>query len=105
MRTYRRSLRLPLCYWQRQNDTQFDRKENCNDLRGRSWEKPMSKSLTYRYVLLGKIDRTLNAIPNKVNWSVVGNANLSTGGKAIDVTDQVHPTIRICVAAAKRGWI
>lgn len=50
-----------------------------------------------------KSNRTLNTIPNQGELvQVVGNANLSTGGKAIDVTDQVHPSIRnMAVAAAK----
>ncbi len=59
---------------------------------------------TYRDVLLGKNRiRTLDTIPNQGELvQVVGDANLSTGGKAIDVTDQVHPTIKnMAVAAAK----
>ncbi|WHY98923.1 cyanophycin synthetase [Peribacillus simplex] len=80
-------------------------KENCNELRGEGHEKPMSKiPLTHTVTCyLEKSNRSLNTIPNQGELvQVVGNANLSTGGKAIDVTDQVHPTIKnMAVAASK----
>ncbi|RFU66551.1 cyanophycin synthetase [Peribacillus glennii] len=79
--------------------------ENKNPLRGDGHEKAMSKIPLNHTVscYLEKLDLTLDSIPDKGKIiQVVGNANLSTGGKAIDVTDQVHPTIRkIAVTAAK----
>jgi len=52
---------------------------------------------------LEKFGLTLDSIPQKGQIvQVVGNANLSTGGQAIDVTDEVHPTVReIAESAAK----
>ncbi|MFD4928232.1 cyanophycin synthetase [Peribacillus butanolivorans] len=80
-------------------------KENLNSLRGDGHEKPMSKiPLTHTVTCyLEKSNRNLDTIPKQGELvQVVGNANLSTGGKAIDVTDQVHPTIRnMAIAAAK----
>ncbi|RFU70973.1 cyanophycin synthetase [Peribacillus saganii] len=79
--------------------------ENKNPLRGNDHEKPMSKIPLNHTVTcyLEKLDLTLNSIPDKGQViQVVGNANLSTGGKALDVTDQVHPTIKnIAITAAK----
>ncbi|AOH54038.1 cyanophycin synthetase [Peribacillus muralis] len=80
-------------------------KENRNSLRGNGHEKPMSKiPLTHTVTCyLEKTNRTLGSIPKQGELvQVAGNANLSTGGKAIDVTEQVHPTIKkMAVAAAK----
>lgn len=80
-------------------------KENRNPLRGEGHEKPMSKiPLTHTVTCyLEKRNRNLATIPKQGELiQVVGNANLSTGGKAIDVTDQVHPTIeKMAVAAAR----
>lgn len=79
-------------------------KENQNPLRGEGHEKPMSKiPLTHTVTCyLEKQNRNLGSIPKKGEViQVVGNANLSTGGKAIDVTEQVHPTIRkVAIGAA-----
>jgi cyanophycin synthetase len=79
--------------------------ENNNPLRGDGHEKPMSKIPLNHTVscYLEKLDLTLNSIPDKGRIvQVVGNANLSTGGKAIDVTDQVHPTIKdIAIMSAR----
>lgn len=79
--------------------------ENENPLRGDGHEKPMTK-IPYNYTVscfLEKFDLTLNSIPQKGQVvQVVGNANLSTGGQAIDVTDEVHPSFReLAIAAAK----
>ncbi|MFD6210855.1 cyanophycin synthetase [Peribacillus sp. NPDC060253] len=81
-------------------------KENRNTLRGEGHEKPMSKiPLTHTVTCyLEKSNRTLNTIPKEGELvQVVGNANLSTGGKAIDVTDQIHPTIKNMAVAAARA--
>ncbi|MDQ0217338.1 cyanophycin synthetase [Peribacillus cavernae] len=81
------------------------KEENKNPLRGDGHEKAMSKIPLNHIVscYLEKLDLTLHSVPDKGKIiQVVGNANLSTGGKAIDVTDQVHPTIKnIAVTAAK----
>ncbi|RDU38346.1 cyanophycin synthetase [Neobacillus piezotolerans] len=80
-------------------------KENKNPLRGDGHEKPMSKIPINAIVSchLEKSGLTLDSIPEPGKIvQVVGNANLSTGGQAIDVTDEVHPTIRdVAVTAAK----
>ena len=80
-------------------------KENQNPLRGEGHEKPMTKiPLTHTVTCyLEKQNKNLGTIPKKGELiQVVGNANLSTGGKAIDVTEQVHPTIKkVAVAAAR----
>ncbi|ALC91210.1 UDP-N-acetylmuramyl peptide synthase [Bacillus sp. FJAT-18017] len=79
--------------------------ENKNPLRGDGHEKPMSKiplnSIVSCY--LEKSNLTLDSVPEPGKViQVVGNANLSTGGLAIDVTDEVHPSIRrMAVSAAK----
>lgn len=79
--------------------------ENKNPLRGDGHEKPMTKIPSNFTVtcFLEKSGLTLDSIPSKGQVvQVVGNANLSTGGQAIDVTDEVHPTIKeIAIAAAK----
>ncbi|WP_409305155.1 cyanophycin synthetase [Peribacillus sp. SCS-155] len=79
--------------------------ENKNPLRGDGHEKPMSKIPLNHTVscYLEKLDMSLDSIPDKGKIvQVVGNANLSTGGQAIDVTDQVHPSIKdIGILAAK----
>ncbi|KMY49180.1 cyanophycin synthetase [Peribacillus loiseleuriae] len=79
--------------------------ENKNPLRGDDHEKPMTKIPLDHSVscYLEKMNLSLQSIPEKGDIiQVVGNANLSTGGKAIDVTDQVHATIKdIAVSAAK----
>ncbi|TCN27752.1 cyanophycin synthetase [Mesobacillus foraminis] len=79
--------------------------ENKNPLRGDGHEKPMTK-IPFNYTVscyLEKFDLSLNSIPHKGQIvQVVGNANLSTGGLAIDVTDEVHPTYKeLAIAAAK----
>jgi cyanophycin synthetase len=79
--------------------------ENKNPLRGDGHEKPMTK-IPFNYTVscfLEKFDLSLDSIPQKGQVvQVVGNANLSTGGQAIDVTDEIHHTVEeIAVAAAK----
>jgi cyanophycin synthetase len=79
--------------------------ENEHPLRGEGHEKPLSKIPLNHTVIcyLEKENLTLQSIPKRGQViQVAGNANLSTGGKAIDVTDEVHPTIRnIAITAAK----
>jgi cyanophycin synthetase len=79
--------------------------ENENPKRGDGHEKPMSKiPLNFSVsCYLEKFDLTLDSVPEKGQIvQVVGNANLSTGGQAIDVTDEVHPTIKeMAITAAK----
>ncbi|PLR83945.1 MULTISPECIES: cyanophycin synthetase [Bacillus] len=79
--------------------------ENRNPNRGDDHEKPMSK-IPLNYTVncyLEKFDLTLNSVPDKGQVvQVVGNANLSTGGQAIDVTDEVNPAIKeLAQASAK----
>ncbi|SEN33822.1 cyanophycin synthetase [Mesobacillus persicus] len=79
--------------------------ENNNPLRGDGHEKPMTK-IPFNYTVtcfLEKFGLSLKSIPEKGQIvQVVGNANLSTGGQAIDVTDEVHPTVKeVAEAAAK----
>ncbi|RFU60075.1 cyanophycin synthetase [Bacillus sp. V59.32b] len=101
------SLRVPPFVIGNGKDTILDliKEENQNPLRGNGHEKPMSK-IPYNHTVtcyLEKLDLTLNSVPDKGRIiQVVGNANLSTGGKAIDVTDQVHPSIKeIAITAVK----
>ncbi|WP_057912332.1 cyanophycin synthetase [Peribacillus muralis] len=101
------SLRLPPYVIGNGTDTirRLIEKENLNPLRGDGHEKPMSKiPLTHTVTCyLEKTNQTLAAIPKQGELvQVAGNANLSTGGKAIDVTEQVHPTVKkMAIAAAK----
>ncbi|GIP23432.1 cyanophycin synthetase [Paenibacillus sp. J22TS3] len=78
--------------------------ENDNPLRGEDHEKPMTKiPLDLAECCLSKRNLSLEAIPAAGDTiRVIGNANLSTGGSAIDVTDQVHPSYsRLAVLAAQ----
>lgn len=71
--------------------------ENLNPLRGEGHEKAMSKiPLDERTVVhLEKSGYSLQSVLKKGQaQEVLGNANLSTGGSAIDVTDDVHPSYR-----------
>jgi cyanophycin synthetase len=71
--------------------------ENLNSLRGDGHEKAMSKiPLDERTVVhLEKSGYSLQSVLKKGQaLEVLGNANLSTGGSAIDVTDEVHPSYR-----------
>ncbi len=79
--------------------------ENKNPLRGEGHEKPMTK-IPFNFTVkcfLEKFGYSLESIPDKGEIvQVVGNANLSTGGQAIDVTDEIHPSVsRAAVQAAK----
>ncbi|WP_257351337.1 cyanophycin synthetase [Pseudalkalibacillus decolorationis] len=69
--------------------------ENKNPLRGDGHEKPMTKIPINQSVVsyLKMKNLTLETIVGKGETvHLLGNANLSTGGLAIDVTDTVHPS-------------
>lgn len=71
--------------------------ENQNPLRGEGHEKAMSKiPMDERTVVhLEKSGYSLESVLKKgESVEVLGNANLSTGGSAIDVTDDVHSDYR-----------
>jgi cyanophycin synthetase len=79
--------------------------ENKNPLRGEGHEKPMTK-IPFNFTVTCFLEKSglhLKSVPAKGEIvQVVGNANLSTGGQAIDVTDEVHPTIKeLAETAAK----
>jgi cyanophycin synthetase len=80
--------------------------ENSHPLRGEGHEKPLTK--------IKKDDEILRAFMRKEGWrmddvpgegervSLCAGMNLSTGGTAKDVTDEVHPTVRrLCERAAR----
>lgn len=78
---------------------------NKDPLRGDEHEKPLTKIHIDQVVLMviHKQKRTLVDIPEPGEVIYLReNANLSTGGIAIDVTDRVHPdNIEICLRAVK----
>jgi cyanophycin synthetase len=80
--------------------------ENHNPLRGEGHEKPLTR--------IKKDDAILQAFMRKEGWSMddvpdagervmlCAGMNLSTGGTAKDVTDEVHPEVRnLCERAAR----
>src|SRR5215213_287665 len=80
--------------------------ENKNPLRGEGHEKPLTK--------IKKDDEILRAFMRKEGWGMgdvpgegervmlCAGMNLSTGGTAKDVTDEVHPTVKsLCERAAR----
>lgn len=79
--------------------------ENNNPLRGYGHEKPLTKLNVdvIAKMLLKKQGFELNDIPKKgVRIYLRESANLSTGGTAIDRTDEIHPyNIEVAVRAAK----
>lgn len=80
-------------------------KENLNPLRGDSHEKPLTKIFINKEslrVLLSQ-ELTLDSVPEKGKTVFLKEtANLSTGGCAVDVTDEVHPDIKsMCERAAR----
>jgi cyanophycin synthetase len=80
--------------------------ENRNPLRGEGHEKPLTKI---------KVDPIILAAMEKEGWkmddvppagmrvSLCAGMNLSTGGTARDVTDEVHPTIKVLCERAARA--
>lgn len=83
---------------------QLIEEENLDPLRGEGHEKAMSKiPLDDRTTVhLEKVGYSLHSVLKAgQTLEVLGNANLSTGGSAIDVTDEVHPDYRkMAVATA-----
>lgn len=79
--------------------------ENQNPLRGDGHEKPLTKIKIddVMSLLLEKTCKSLDDIPAPDEVVFLReNANLSTGGTAIDVTDDVHPeNARLAILAAK----
>ena len=79
---------------------------NQDPLRGDDHEKPLTKIKPDPVVLaiLKKHGRSIEDTPGQGDFVILReSANLSTGGSAKDVTDQVHPTIRrLCERAARR---
>lgn len=76
-----------------------------NPLRGEDHEKPLTKIVVDKVVqaYLRKQSKSLEYIPKKGEKVLLReNDNLSTGGIAIDVTDEVHPeNAKIAIMAAK----
>ncbi|MGE3974829.1 MAG: cyanophycin synthetase [Bdellovibrionales bacterium] len=83
---------------------QLIEKENLNPLRGSGHEMPMTMIKIDEALrnFLNRKGLTLEDIPAKGESIVLREtANLSTGGYAIDVTDEIHPDIRLlCERAA-----
>ncbi len=80
-------------------------KENCNPMRGDGHEKPLTKlnidKVSEQY--LRKQGLTLEYIPNEGEIVYLReNDNISTGGVAIDVTDEIHEENRKIIAQAAR---
>ena len=80
--------------------------ENTNPLRGEYHALPLSKISVdvISQNLLSEQGLTLNSIaPEGMRVLLRRNANLSTGGTAVDVTDQVHPEIARAAEDAARA--
>lgn len=80
--------------------------ENGNPLRGEDHEKPLTQ-IRIDPIAIRVLERqnyTVESVPEP--GAIVylrENANISTGGTAVDVTDQMHPeNIRLAVRAAQR---
>src|SRR4051812_40575299 len=77
---------------------------NQNPMRGHDHEKPLTKISADPIVLsiLKRNGRTLDDVPAEAEMILLReSANLSTGGSAKDVTDEVHPSVRkLCERAA-----
>ncbi len=91
------SERLParVCGDGRRSIRQLIEEVNCNPLRGDGHEKPLTKIVVDPVVeaTLRRQHFTLDHIPPAGMVVMLrNNANLSTGGEAIDVTDEIHPT-------------
>ncbi|WP_350343725.1 cyanophycin synthetase [Proteinivorax tanatarense] len=69
-------------------------KENLNPLRGEDHDKPLTKIKVdpVVFMALARQNLTMNYTPKKDEVVYLReNANISTGGIAIDVTDEIHP--------------
>jgi len=77
---------------------------NKDPRRGKDHEKPLTRITAdpIALAILKKYGRSLDDIPADTEMVILReSANLSTGGSARDVTDEVHPTMRrICERAA-----
>src|SRR3954453_6748936 len=77
---------------------------NKDPRRGKDHEKPLTRITAdpIALAILKKYGRSLDDIPADTEMVILReSANLSTGGSARDVTDEVHPTVRrICERAA-----
>jgi len=85
--------------------TELINKENSSPLRGEGHEKPLTKISIDRVAeqYLKKQNLTLDYIPGEGETVYLReNDNLSTGGVAIDVTDEVHEENRKVIAQAVR---
>ncbi|MCL2322151.1 MAG: cyanophycin synthetase [Oscillospiraceae bacterium] len=84
---------------------QLIKRINADPLRGEGHEKPLTKIIIDEKLIsnLKEKDLTINDIPNVGEEIVLrNNANLSTGGSAIDCTDLIcRENIRICQRAAR----
>lgn len=80
-------------------------KLNADPRRGDGHENVMTKVIVDEIVrkCLSEQGKSLNSVP-QMNETVIlrRNANLSSGGSAIDVTDKVHPEIKIACERAAR---
>jgi len=77
--------------------------ENCNPLRGRGHEKPLTKIIVDKVVeqYLKKQGLVLDYVPAKGETVFLReNDNISTGGIAVDVTDSIHEVNRRMLAQA-----
>ena len=84
--------------------SQLIEQENLHPHRGEGHEKPLTQiSAARAETFLSRKEISMSQIP--INGQVIflcDTANLSTGGTAVDVTDQVHPETRaICERAAR----
>jgi cyanophycin synthetase len=80
--------------------------ENANPVRGNDHEKPLTKIKLdpVALAILEKYNRTLDEVPSEGDLVILReSANLSTGGSARDVTDSLHPTVRIAAERAARA--
>ncbi|AOY76049.1 cyanophycin synthetase [Clostridium formicaceticum] len=79
--------------------------ENLNPLRGEGHEKPLTKITIddVMLLLLKKTGKTLEEIPQKGEIIYLReNDNLSTGGIAIDVTENIHPdNVKLAINATR----
>lgn len=85
---------------------QLIERENLNPLRGEGHSRsltriPVDAHLHERLKRLGLQEDTV--LPHGEKVLLRDNANLSTGGTAADVTDEVHPsTVQACIRAARQ---
>lgn len=79
--------------------------ENSNPLRGEGHQKPLTKIEIddVTLMLLNRFNMDLNSVPKKGQVVYLReNDNLSTGGIAIDVTDNIHPdNVKLAERAAQ----